>query len=569
MSNFILDEKGVWFVPTPTENVKEPESLWICSSLEVIAITRDDNNENFGRLLQFYDSDGNEHKWALPMEYLAAEGAEYRRILLSKGVLISTGKQERNHLTTYIQQANPKKKIRCVGKIGWFEGVYVFPDETIGTNQGEEVVYQSLGIPFNPYEKSGTLEEWKQNISRYCVDNSRLSFGVCIAFAAPILNIMDAEGGGFHLRGRSSGGKTTTLKIAASVFGGKKMIHTWRSTSNGMEAIAALHNDCLLCLDELGQIDPNEAGEAAYLLGNGSGKARANRMGAAKEKQTWTLLYLSTGEVGLSDHMKQSGKKARAGQEIRILDIPAETGAYGIFESLHDYNTGAEFSRLLSQNTQLYHGIAGRIFIEKVINNLPAAKNRIRVLMDQFVKKNLPPNADGQVIRALQRMGIIAAVGTYATELGITGWPEEEGFWGVEECFKAWIKGRGGVSAQEFRNILKQVRHFFELHGESRFSLGKEPILPNGMNDHSRTYNRAGFKKLIAGKMHYLVFPEVFRTDICAGLDPEISAKILMDTGILTPDSEGKNTRAERLPGFESTIRCYCFNEEKIFSDDI
>jgi putative DNA primase/helicase len=330
MSNFILNEKGVWFVPTLTDNVKEPEPLWICSPLEVVAITRDDNNENFGRLLQFYDSDGNEHKWALPMEYLAAEGAEYRRILLSRGLNISPGRQERNHLTTYIQQANPKKKIRCVNKIGWFEEVYVFPDETIGTLQGEGVVYQSLGIPFNPYEKSGTLEEWQQNISRYCVDNSRLSFGVCIAFAAPILNIMGAEGGGFHLRGRSSGGKTTTLKVAASVFGGKKMIHTWRSTSNGMEAIAALHNDCLLCLDEIGQIDPKEAGEVAYLLGNGVGKTRANRTGAAREKQTWALLYLSTGEVRLSDHMKQSGKKVRAGQEIRILDIPSETNGHGI-----------------------------------------------------------------------------------------------------------------------------------------------------------------------------------------------------------------------------------------------
>ncbi|WP_457589305.1 DUF927 domain-containing protein, partial [Legionella pneumophila] len=46
----------------------------------------------------------------------------------------------------------------------------------------------------------------------------------------------------------------------------------WRSTTNGLEGLAALHNDGLLILDELSQMDPREAGEAAYLLANGQGK---------------------------------------------------------------------------------------------------------------------------------------------------------------------------------------------------------------------------------------------------------------------------------------------------------
>ena len=43
-------------------------------------------------------------------------------------------------------------------------------------------------------------------------------------------------------------------------------MQTWRATANGLEAAAELHNHGLLCLDELGQVDPKEAGETAYLL---------------------------------------------------------------------------------------------------------------------------------------------------------------------------------------------------------------------------------------------------------------------------------------------------------------
>ena len=55
------------------------------------------------------------------------------------------------------------------------------------------------------------------------------------------------------------------------------------STANGLEAVAELHNDLTLFLDEFAQMDPREAAETAYLLGNGSGKTRMSRnIGARK-----------------------------------------------------------------------------------------------------------------------------------------------------------------------------------------------------------------------------------------------------------------------------------------------
>ena len=113
--------------------------------------------------------------------------------------------------------------------------------------------------------------------------NARLVFAISAALAPTLAKFTKEDSGGFHFRGVSSCGKSTALMVAASVWGNpKSYCRLWRSTANGLEGLAALHNDGLLILDELSQMDPKEAGEAAYLLANGQGKTRASRHGTAK-----------------------------------------------------------------------------------------------------------------------------------------------------------------------------------------------------------------------------------------------------------------------------------------------
>lgn len=56
-----------------------------------------------------------------------------------------------------------------------------------------------------------------------------------------------------------------------------EFVRTWRITDKALEALATRHNDTLLILDEMSQVDPNQAGEVAYMLGNGRGKGRGRR----------------------------------------------------------------------------------------------------------------------------------------------------------------------------------------------------------------------------------------------------------------------------------------------------
>ena len=144
--------------------------------------------------------------------------------------------------------------------------------------------------------------------------------------------------------------------MAISVLGAPDYMRTWKATANGLESICALYNDSLLALDEFGQSDAKEIGVIAYMISAGIGKQRASRDGSAKEPRTWRVMLLSTGEVGLEDHMRSNKQKVKAGQLARVIDIPAAvSNGYGCFEDIHGHKDGAEFANAitaLKQNSQ-------------------------------------------------------------------------------------------------------------------------------------------------------------------------------------------------------------------------
>jgi putative DNA primase/helicase len=67
---------------------------------------------------------------------------------------------------------------------------------------------------------SGTSEEWRKHIGRFCSGNSRLMLAVSCAFAGPVLSLLNGESGGVHLMGTTSTGKSTALLVGGSVLGG-------------------------------------------------------------------------------------------------------------------------------------------------------------------------------------------------------------------------------------------------------------------------------------------------------------------------------------------------------------
>lgn len=310
-------------------NTETGESFRVCSPLKIVAETQTERGENYGRLLEWRDSQNRPHRWAMPIEFLHSTGSKLAEYLAASGLEIMPSRKHHEKLAFYIATAQVDKTFISTDKIGLHGECFVLPDKTFGSSENQ-IVYQTDYDGHHNFKTAGTLEDWQSNISKYCPNNSRLLLAVSAAFAAPLLPIVHMQGGGFHFRGATSNGKTTALYAGGSVCGGDGSEHgfllPWKATLNGLEIVAAGHNHNLLCLDEIGECESREIGNAAYMPANGRGKIRMTKTIAVRHSLSWNLMVLSNGEHKLSDKISESGGTVKGGQEIRLCDIEADTG---------------------------------------------------------------------------------------------------------------------------------------------------------------------------------------------------------------------------------------------------
>jgi uncharacterized protein (DUF927 family) len=132
-------------------------------------------------------------------------------------------------------------------------------------------------------------------------------------------------------------------------------------------------------------------------------------------------------------------------------------------------------------------------------------------------------------LRAAQRFGLIALAGDLAVEFGIAPWEVGSAAGAARWAFDLWLEARGGVIPYEARRAIAQVRHFIEAHGDSRFEDLDLPSDP----DRKPVVNRAGFREGKGEDRRWYVPPEVWRMEICTGLDAHDVAKTLADLGML------------------------------------
>ena len=537
---FSLKKDGVYFLEEDKDGV--PFSVKVCSPLYVVALTRNGENEAWGRLLRFTDPEAREKEWAMPMLMLAGRGDEYRRELLSKGLRIEPGGKAQNRLHSYLSSSNPQAYARCVPRVGWHGGQFVFPDEVYGSAHGEQVILQTA-FQRNPFTSQGTLSEWKDNVASLCAGNCRLAFAVSTALAAPLLEVVGQESGGVHFVGGSSTGKTTVLRLAGTTAGGggiNGFIEQWRATDNGLESTAAMHCDCPLMLDEVGQASGKVAGEVAYMLANGQGKTRASRSGGGRPSLQWRILFLSTGEITLSDKIKEDKfSRAMAGQAVRMVDIPIDAGqGLGAFENLHGLPDGDSFARRLKEVSGRYYGTALREMVKRIAEDRDGVAERVNAGIKQFIADNCPTGSDGQVQRVASRFGLAALAGGLASTWGIVPWNAYESHKAASACFSAWLDARGGIGSIELQEGLALVRSFIQQHGASRFeNLDAET--------EQRIINRAGYRQRVDGELRYCIPPEAFRREVCPGHDTKAILKELDRLGLLFRES-GRWTRNVR-----------------------
>lgn len=548
---------GVYFCSMSDEKKNSPampRDLWFCSPLHVEALTFDGQFNNFGRLLRFKNSLGRWREWAMPMELLRGAGDELRGELLAMGVELDPV-EARHQLPTYLQREHPARRMRCVMQVGWAGKSFVLPDQVIGPDAAD-FIFQSGERGHEEHTSAGTLQGWREGISLMAIGNSMLVLALSAGFAGPLLERCNAEGGGIHFVGDSSTGKTTAIKASCSIWGGSNYLRSWRATANGMEGAATLFNDCLLALDEISECDPREVGAIVYALGNGRGKQRASRSGAARGVARWRCFVLSSGERTIGTAMAEGGHRAKAGQSVRLLDIPVAR-KFGAWDDLHGAASAATFSDSIKREAAQHHGLAGRAFLERLTHD----DRNFAVLLEQTktLSDFAADGGEGQDRRAAGRFALVGLAGEMATQYGLTGWPDGTAMHAAAEGYRLWRSTRG-TGNDERRQIAQRLSEFIDRHGDGRFS-----GLDVGHADHVR--DRAGWWRDTPDGREYLLNSGAMR-EATKGFDFSRALDVLQELGALPkPGADGKRAKPVRVDG-QRSVRLYPINPSKLIEGD-
>ncbi|CAM7824980.1 DNA primase TraC [Klebsiella variicola subsp. variicola] len=501
---------------------------WLCSALEVIGTGIDDSKTRY--LILRWRPFGSKGDTVQAIPFADIGEREGWRTLKAGGVNVTTKSGLRATLADWLQSCANGEVWRIAHATGWQCGAYIMPDgEIIGTPD-QPVLFNGRSSAASGYTTSGTVESWRENVGRLAFGNYSMMTGVAAALAAPLIGLAGADGFGIHLYEQSSAGKTTTANVASSLYGNPDVLRlTWYGTALGLANEAAAHNDALMPLDEIGQgADPVEVYKSAYALFNGTGKLQGAKEGGNRDLKRWRTVAISTGEMDLETFIASAGRKAKAGQLVRLLNIPMRRAV-----RFHEHANGKHHADALKDAYQHHHGVAGREWVKWLADHQHEAVSAVRAAEERW-RSLIPSDYGEQVHRVGARFAILEA----ALLLGnvITGWDEQTCRDAIQYSYNAWLR-EFGTGNKEHQQIIEQAEDFLNRFGLSRFA--PLPYEPRDLP----IPNLAGFRSKgnhDADLIVFYAFPATFNDEIARGFNKGQFAEVLKKAGMLTPPDNGR-----------------------------
>ena len=205
-------------------------------------------------------------------------------------------------------------------RLGWQkDGSFLLPDSHIRTDEQLKLkLFPTDGM--DPIMRSlrtgGTWEGWLD-----VVDTLREHPLAMLAIYASVASVMQhitrCSNFAVDWSNETSSGKTTSLRVAASVWGypaddhDEGFIYSWDSTKVWVERAAGFLHSLPLILDETKRVrNKQQVAEVLYDFCSGKGRGRGTLQGV-QQVNTWNTVLLSTGEQRLTSFTNDGGIRAR------------------------------------------------------------------------------------------------------------------------------------------------------------------------------------------------------------------------------------------------------------------
>lgn len=538
-----------WVTPKVDKDSGEVinQEAWLCSPLEVVGTGRDDKDQYLIIRWQAFGVSALTTA-AIPLADIGER--EGWRTLKAGGINVTTKSSLRAILADWLQRSGARELWRVAHATGWQCGAYIMPDgEVIGTPE-HPVLFNGRSSAAAGYTVKGTAEDWRGSVAHLVAGNYSMMTATAAALAAPLIGLAGADGFGIHFYEQSSAGKTTTANVASSLYGNPDLLRlTWYGTALGLANEAAAHNDGLMPLDEVGQgSDPVSVSQSAYALFNGVGKLQGAKEGGNRDLKRWRTVAISTGEMDLETFIATAGRKTKAGQLVRLLNIPLSKAIH-----FHEHRNGKQHADALKEAYQHHHGAAGRQWIKWLADHQQQATEAVRECEARW-RSLIPADYGEQVHRVAARFAILEAA--LLLGAGVTGWDVQICRDAIQHSYNAWLR-EFGTGNKEHQQIIEQTESFLNAYGLSRFA--PFPYSPADLPIKELAgYRQRGERD--ESPIAFYTFPATFEKEIAAGFNPKQFAEVLKNSGMLMPPNRGRGyqRKSPRIQGRQ--INVYVLN---------
>ncbi|QQT23332.1 DUF927 domain-containing protein [Staphylococcus equorum] len=323
--------------------------------------------------LEFEDS---KRKYKLPVLARDITQSKYLVELASKGLEVT--QNEAANLVQYLSFYRRFNKIPdydVATRLGNINGHFISPyDEDMQDNQykifNADKGYQAL---IDAFETKGSIDDYINGVFEPIKDNPMVMMMFYSSLASVLLKDFDVDPFVSEISGRTSSGKTFTLKICASIWGSRKLVTEWNATNVSVERMASFLNSFPLIKDDTRKADnPFRIPSIVYQFSGGQSKGRGNSDRSIDYLEPWNNIMLSSGEVAIPDIAPD--KAGVAGRVITLQDDPFPNT---------DKTEFGDIAKTMENN----HGLLGKLFINQYRTDKDKYKASFEGAVKYFMKQ--------------------------------------------------------------------------------------------------------------------------------------------------------------------------------------
>ena len=392
-------------------------SVKVCDHVEATDMVRRFDGGDWRTRFRFKDHDGVLRNCVVTQDTLGTDPKATAAIFYTAGLHIST------HSPTLFQQLvkglHTDKRGIIVDQAGFHGDRFVTPDSFTLRPRCEAVSDEDLILSEPaPPQKGGTLDGQRRFID-VCVrsGSDHIAIAPILGTAGTLVDFIQSETFLVGLYGKTSGGKTTTLKIAASASGpvgeGGRFA-SMSSTLNALERLAQAGSGSCMIVDEAALFNSEQLQRAIFQIASSGGKSRMTTRSELRKKTQWATVCVVSSENALSDEIHGAGgREARGGVFVRVLSIDTSDGPRleaNVFEQITE-GYREHYGHVLP--------LVAQSLLDSTIGDTDARRN-LRQGIEQKADQLAGLGAASHVRRSAFAFGLLWQLGEIYRELAIT-----------------------------------------------------------------------------------------------------------------------------------------------------